>query len=369
MKLREQLLGKARRIVVKLGTGLLTDAQNQLAQAEIERLVGQLAALQRDGREVLVVSSGAIAAGMSALGLATRPKELAQLQACAAVGQCRLMAMYDEAFSKFNIHVAQVLLTHDDLRDRTRHLNARHTLDMLLRRGVVPIINENDTVSADEIKFGDNDRLGALTATLVDADLLVILSHIEGLYARRSDISVATGTDRGKNAAPTVILVVSEITHDIESLAGGTDRGTSVGGMKSKLAAAKIAMRAGIPMVIANGEQLNVLADLLAGKEVGTVFLPGAEKLAGRKRWIAFFQRTAGALQVDNGAREALCASGKSLLAKGVINAEGDFVVGDAVSIQDKNGVEFARGLTKVASNELKTAAGVIVHRDDLVIL
>ncbi|MGD0016735.1 MAG: glutamate 5-kinase [Verrucomicrobiia bacterium] len=353
MKLREQLLGKARRIVVKLGTGLLTNAQNQLARAEIERLVGQLAALQRDGREVLVVSSGAIAAGMSTIGLATRPKDLAQLQACAAVGQCRLMAMYDEAFARFGIHVAQILLTHDDLRDRARHLNARHTLDTLLRRGVVPIINENDTVSVDEIKFGDNDRLGALTATLIDADLLVILSHVEGLL------------DREKR----VVTTVPEVSAAIESLAGGTYRGTSVGGMKSKLAAAKIVMRAGIPMVIANGECDNVLADILAGEEIGTVFLPGAEKLAGRKRWIAFFQRTAGALRVDNGARDALCVSSKSLLAKGVINAEGDFVVGDAVSIQDKNGVEFARGLTKVASSELKTAAGVVVHRDDLVIL
>jgi glutamate 5-kinase len=369
MKLREQLSSKTRRVVVKLGTGLLTDAQNQLARAEIERLIGQLAALQRGGCEVLVVSSGAIAAGMSALGLAARPKELAQLQACAAIGQCRLMAMYDEAFAGFSIHVAQVLLTHDDLRNRTRHLNARHTLDTLLRRGVVPIINENDTVSVDEIKFGDNDRLGALVAALIDADLLIILSHVEGLYACRSDIPVATGADRGKNAAPTVISVVPEITHDIERLAGGTERLTSVGGMVSKLAAAKIVTRAGIPMVIASGEQPNVLADLLAGKEVGTIFLPGAKKLAGRKRWIAFFQRTAGVLRVDNGARDALCASGKSLLAKGVVGAEGEFAVGDAVSIQDKNGVEFARGLTKVASSELKTAVGVIVHRDDLVIL
>ena len=346
MKLREQLSSKARRIVVKLGTGLLTDAHNQLARAEIGRLVGQLAALQRDGREVLVVSSGAIAAGMSALGLAARPKELAQLQACAAIGQCRLMAMYDEAFAGFSIHVAQVLLTHDDLRDRTRHLNARHTLDTLLQRGVVPIINENDTVSVDEIKFGDNDRLGALVAALIDADLLIILSHVEGLL------------DRDKH----VVATVPEVSREIESLAGGTDRLTSVGGMASKLAAAKIVTRAGIPMVIASGEQPNVLADLLAGNEVGTIFLPGAKKLAGRKRWIAFFQRPAGALRVDSGARAALCANGKSLLTKGIVGVEGEFAVGDAVSIQDKNGVEFARGLTKVASSKLKTASGVVVH-------
>jgi len=353
MKLREQLSGKVRRVVVKLGTGLLTDAQNQLARAEVERLVRQLAALKLDGREVLVVSSGAIAAGMSALEMATRPKELAQLQACAAIGQCRLMAMYDEAFAMFDIHVAQVLLTHDDLRNRMRHLNARHTLDTLLRRGVVPIINENDTVSVDEIKFGDNDRLGALVTALIDADLLVILSHVEGLL------------DRDKR----VVSTVPEVSRKIDSLAGGTDRLTSVGGMVSKLAAAKIVTRAGIPMVIASGERPNVLADLLVGREIGTIFLPGTKKLAGRKRWIAFFQRTAGALRVDNGARDALCANGKSLLAKGIDGAEGEFEAGDAVSIQDKNGVEFARGLAKVASSELKTAAGVIVHRDDLVIL
>ena len=361
MKLREQLSSKARRIVVKLGTGLLTNAQNQLARAEIERLVGQLAALQRDGREVLVVSSGAIAAGMSALGLAARPKELAQLQACAAIGQCRLMAMYDEAFARFDIHVAQVLLTHDDLRNRTRHLNAQHTLDTLLRRGVVPIINENDTVSVDEIKFGDNDRLGALVAALIDADLLVILSHVEGLIS----LFGTTKDPRQRQVIPTV----PEITRDIESMAKGTDGITNVGGMRSKIEAAKVVMRAGIPMIIASGEQTDVLADLLAGKEVGTIFLPGAKKLAGRKRWIAFFQRTAGALRVDNGARAALCANGKSLLAKGIVGAEGEFTAGDALSIQDKNGVEFARGLTKVASSEIKTAVGVIVHRDDLVIL
>ncbi len=361
MKLREQLLGKARRIVVKLGTGLLTDAQNQLARSQITQLVGQLSAARHDGREVLVVSSGAIAAGMSALGLATRPKELAQLQACAAVGQCRLMAIYDDAFASSGVHVAQVLLTHDDLRNRARHLNARRTLDTLLRRGVVPIINENDTVSVDEIKFGDNDRLSALTAALVDADLLVVLSHVEGLYKIWGDAK-----DQRKLQ---VIPVVEGITPDIEAMAGGTDRLTSVGGMRSKIEAARIVTRAGIPMVIASGEHLNVLADVLAGKEIGTIFLPGAKKLAGRKRWIAFFQRTAGALRVDGGARDALCTGGKSLLAKGVVGAEGDFSVGDAVSVQDASGVEFARGLTKVASNELKTAAGVVVHRDDLVIL
>jgi glutamate 5-kinase len=251
------------------------------------------------------------------------------------------MAIYDALFAKRGIAVAQVLLTHDDLKQRDRHLNARNTLLELLARRVVPVINENDTVAVDEIKFGDNDRLGALTATLIDADLLVILSHVEGML------------DRSQRLIP----AVPEITRDIEALAGGTDRVTSVGGMKSKIAAARIVTRAGIPMVIANR-----LTGLLDGDEIGTLFLPQGGKLASRKRWIAFFQKPAGIIVVDDGARSALCQSGKSLLAKGVVRTEGKFAVGDIVSIHDIAGNEFARGLVKATS-------GVLVHRDDLVIL
>jgi glutamate 5-kinase len=351
MKLRQEILGNVRRIVIKLGTGLLTDAENQLALPQIERLVEQFATLHRQKRQVIIVSSGAIGAGMAELGLKQRPKRLDELQAAAAIGQSKLMAVYDTIFGKFGIHVAQVLLTHDDLKNRTRHLNARNTLETLLTRGIVPIINENDTVSVDEIKFGDNDRLAALTATLIDADLLVILSHVEGL--------LQDGT---------VVPSVAEINRDIEKLAGGTDRATSVGGMRSKIEAAKIVTRAGIPMIIASGERPNVLPDLLASKEVGTVFLQRSAKLASRKRWIAFFQRPAAVLRVDDGAKRALCADGKSLLAKGIIAIEGKFERGDIVSICDKNDVEFARGLVKVGGSEL-AAAGVVVHRDDLVIL
>ena len=369
MKLRQEILAKANRIVIKLGTGLLTDAQNHLALAQIERLVTQIAALHQQKKQVIIVSSGAIGAGMAELGLQHRPKRLDELQAAAAIGQSKLMAVYDKLFGKFSITVAQVLLTHDDLKNRTRHLNAHNTLATLLAHGTVPIINENDTVSVDEIKFGDNDRLGALTATLIDADLLVILSHVDGLYARRSDLPVATGTDRGREAAPTVIHTVSEITREIESLAGGTDRTTSVGGMKSKIDAAKIVTRAGIPLVIANGDRENVLRDVLAGEEVGTIFLPHPNKLASRKRWIAFFQRPAGTVVVDDGAKQALCANGKSLLAKGIVSVDGKFEQGDVVSICDKNQVEFARGLTKVGGIQIKAASGVVIHRDDMVIL
>jgi glutamate 5-kinase len=334
MKLREQLLSNARRLVVKVGTGLLTDDAHRLAPERIAGLAAQVAALRAEKRQVLLVSSGAIAAGMAELGLRARPKQIHELQAAAAIGQGKLMARYDDAFGRHGISVAQVLLTHDDLKSRERHLNARNTLETLLNRGIVPIINENDTVAVDEIKFGDNDRLGALTATLIDADLLIILSHVEGLL------------DTGKKLIP----VVPEITRDIEALAGGTDRETSVGGMKSKIEAAKIVTRSGIPMIIANE---------LSG-EGGTVFLP-AGKLASRKRWIAFFQKPAGSLVVDDGARTALCEGGKSLLAKGVVRTEGKPVAGDVVSIQDASGVEFARGLVREGN--------VVVHRDDLVIL
>jgi len=338
MKLRQQTFAGVRRLVVKVGTGVLTGTG-------AAPIVAQIAQLHQQGKQVLLVSSGAIAAGMTALGLNARPRKLEQLQACAAIGQGKLMATYDALFAPHNLLIAQVLLTHDDLRSRHRHLCARNTLLQLLSDGVIPIINENDTVAVDEIKFGDNDRLSALVATLVDADLLVILSHIVGLW------------DQQKKRIP----IVPAITRDIESLAGGTDRATSVGGMKSKIEAAKIVTRAGIPLVIADGERAGILASILAGEDVGTLFLPHAARLESRKRWIAFFQKPSGKLIVDDGARCALCEAGRSLLAKGVVRAEGDCAAGQVVSICDTAGIEFARGLTRDGN--------VKVHRDDLVIL
>ena len=353
MKLRQEILAKANRIVIKLGTGLLTDAENHLSLTRIEQVVAQIAALHQQKKRIIVVSSGAIGAGMAELGLKQRPKRLDELQAAAAIGQSKLMAVYDKLFGKHGITVAQVLLTHDDLKDRARHLNAHNTLATLLAHGAVPIINENDTVAVEEIKFGDNDRLGALTATLIDADLLIILSHVEGLL----------------DGDGHVVTAVPQINRAIESLAGGTDRITSVGGMKSKIDAARIVTRAGIPLVIANGDRLNVVRDVLAGEEVGTIFLPHADKLASRKRWIAFFQHTAGTVVVDEGAKQALCANGKSLLAKGIVSSRGEFAEGDVVSICDRNQVEFARGLAKVGGILIKSATGVVIHRDDMVIL
>jgi glutamate 5-kinase len=352
MKLRKDLVGKVSRVVIKLGTGLLADAQNRLSLPQIEAIVAQLAALRKAKKQVIVVSSGAIGAGMAELEIKQRPKRLDELQAAAAIGQSKLMAIYDRLFGNSGITVAQVLLTHDDLQNRARHLNAHNTLATLLAHGVVPIINENDTVAVEEIKFGDTDRLGALTATLIDADLLIILSHVEGLL------------DDQKR----VVTTVTEI-REIESLAHGTDRLTSVGGMKSKIEAAKIATRAGIPLVIANGNRAHVVRDVLAGEEVGTIFVPHKNKLASRKRWIAFFQHPAGKVVVDEGARLALSVNSKSLLAKGVVSTDGKFAAGDVVSICAKNQVEFARGLAKVGGIQIKSATGVVIHRDDMVIL
>jgi len=348
------------RIVVKLGTGVLTDSRKQPDPAQLEQLVAQVAALRKSGKEIVLVTSGAVGAGMGALGYAKRPAELAELQACAAVGQSRLMAMYAELFARHNLHVAQVLLTHDDLEHHERHLNARNTLVTLLGRGVVPIINENDAVSFTEIKFGDNDKLSALVASLLPADLLVILTTVNGVIENFS------------KANPKTISVIEKIDSTIEKLAGGTDSDTAVGGMASKVQAAKIVVRSGIPLVIASGKKKNVLMRVLAGDDEGTLFVASPTKLQGRKRWIAFFHHPQGALFVDDGAKLALREKGKSLLPPGVARCEGEFAAGDVVRICDLNGTEFARGIAKFSAAEVrgrKLARVEVVHRDDLVIL
>lgn len=344
-----------------MGTGVLTDSRKQPDLAQMERLVAQFAAQRKAGREIVLVSSGAVGAGMGVLGHEKRPSELAELQACAAVGQPRLMANYEKLFAQFGIGVAQVLLTHDDLEHHERHLNARNTLVTLLRHGVVPVINENDAVSFTEIKFGDNDTLSALVATLLPADLLVILTTVDGVIE-----------NFGK-ANPKTISLVERLDRDIEKLAGGTDSATAVGGMASKIQAAKIAMRSGIPLVIASGRKKDGLARILAGDEEGTLFAPQQNaKLRGRKRWIAFFHHPKGALFVDDGARKALRDRGKSLLPPGVARCEGDFAAGDVVRICDLNGTEFARGLAGFGAGEIRgrqLERVEVVHRDDLVIL
>jgi glutamate 5-kinase len=350
----------AARLVVKLGTGVLTDSRKQPDPAQLEQLVAQVAGLQKAGKEIVIVTSGAVGAGMGALGYQKRPGELAELQACAAVGQSRLMAMYADLFARHGLHVAQVLLTHDDLEHHERHLNARNTLVTLLGRGVVPIINENDAISFTEIKFGDNDKLSALVASLLPADLLVILTTVDGVIE-----------NFGK-ADPKTISVIEHIDQTIEKLAGGTTSETAVGGMASKVQAAKIAVRSGIPLVIASGKKKQVLAKILAGEDEGTLFVPQPTRLQGRKRWIAFFHHPQGALFVDDGARLAVREKGKSLLPPGVARCEGEFAAGDVVRICDLNGTEFARGIARFDSAAVrarKLPKEELVHRDDLVIL
>ncbi|HXT12242.1 MAG TPA: glutamate 5-kinase [Candidatus Angelobacter sp.] len=358
--MRRELLKDVSRIVVKLGTGVLTDSRKQPDSAQLEQLVAQLAAQRKASKEIVLVTSGAVGAGMGVLGYEKRPADLAEMQACAAVGQSRLMAIYEKLFAQHGLHVAQVLLTHDDLEHHERHLNARNTLVTLLSRGVIPIINENDAISFTELKFGDNDKLSALVASLLPADLLLILTTVDGVIE-----------NFGKSN-PRTVPVIEHIDDAIEKMAGGTNSATAVGGMRSKIEAAKIVVRSGIPLVIASGKKKNLLANIIAGEDEGTLFVPQPTKLQGRKRWIAFFHYPKGALFVDEGAKQALREKGKSLLPPGIARCEGTFAAEDVVRICDLDGTEFARGITAFGSDEIKTRQlqrVEVVHRDNLVIL
>ena len=357
---RSDVLSKTQRLVVKLGTGVLTDSRKRPDPLQFTQLVAQIAALRAAGKEVVIVTSGAVGAGMGALGFDRRPSSLAELQACAAIGQSKLMAMYESLFRHYEVGIAQVLLTHDDLADHTRHLNARNTLITLLKGGLVPIINENDAVSVTELKFGDNDRLSALVASLLPADLLVILTTADGLIQ-----------NFGKSDAK-LLDVVEKIDGLVESMAGGTSSATAVGGMATKIQAAKIVVRSGIPLVIASGKKFDALTRILSGQSEGTLFLPKSGKLSSRKRWIAFFDVPGGKITVDEGAERALKEQGRSLLSPGIKKVEGIFAPEDVVSILDSRGQEFARGLTRLGSESLRTKLECkteVVHRDDLVIL
>jgi glutamate 5-kinase len=297
---------------------------------------------------------------LRALGLSERPRSLGLRQACAAVGQSRLMATYDQLFGAHGLSVAQILLTHDDLEHHERHLNARNTLVTLLNRGVVPIINENDVISFTELKFGDNDKLSALVASLLPADLLVILTTVDGVI------------ENFGRANPKTLPLIERVDETIERMADGTKSVTAVGGMTSKIHAAKIVTRSGIPLVIASGRKKNVLSDILQGEPEGTLFLPQPNKLRGRKRWIAFFHHPCGSLFVDEGAKTALREKGRSLLPPGVARAEGSFTAGDIVRICDLDGTEFARGISEFSSDAIQArqlTRTEVVHRDNLVIL
>jgi len=354
---------KIGRVVVKIGTGVLTSGVGVLDPASLAGVCAQLATLRAQGAEVIVVSSGAIGLGMGRLGLKKRPVETAKKQACAAVGQSLLMQNWQAGFAPHGVTVAQVLLTHDDLRVRSRYLGVQETLRQLMAYGTIPVINENDTVNAAEIhamlKFGDNDTLSAMVASAVEANYLVILSTAPGLIDYQ-------GTGR-------IIPVVEKITAEIEAMAGGTTSETAVGGMVSKITAAKLATRAGCGVFIASGTEPDIVPRLLSGTGPGTFFVPSGLPLEAKKRWLAFFQRPTGTLHLDARAVPAIRDQGHSLLAVGVTGVTGTFAAGEVVNIAAPDGTIIARGTSSVASSEIVNLAGhkghELVHRDELALL
>lgn len=373
--MRDQLLSRAKRLVVKIGSSLVASRETGLRLDRIRSLSKDLAAIQSENRQVVIVSSGAIVAGIGQLEMKSYPHALPMKQAAAAVGQSRLMRAYEKSFEEIGYQVAQILLTHQDLANRKRFLNARHTLTSLLSFDVIPVINENDTVSVDEIQFGDNDTLAGQVAHLVDADLLVILSDVNGLYT----------ADPRQDPSATLIPEVSEITKDIEQRAGVSRSEESTGGMVSKVQAAKHAAQFGMSTIILNGETSGLLPKVFQGETAGTFFFPNHRRLRSRKHWIASTLRPKGQILLDDGAVHALQHRGKSLLPSGILEVIGHFQPGDPVTCTDPNGKEFAKGLVNYSSQALQQMKGrktseiqkltgrqeyeEVIHRDNLVIL
>ncbi len=334
----KQPAGNYKRIVIKIGSSLLSSQQGHLDYFvyPMDEIAAQISALVENGKEVIIVSSGAIASGMAILKMKSRPKELSSLQATAAVGQHLLMSQYRHFFERKGLSCAQVLLTWEDFDDRKRYLNAKNTLLALLKFKSIPVINENDTISTDEIKFGDNDRLSALVAKLISADILIILSDVDGLL----------------NAEKKVVSVVPEINAQIKALASPTNKNTCVGGMITKIDAAGIAVASGVPCVIANGKKKNIILSVIKEpEENGTLFL-SQKNLTARKHWIAYGTKPKGKIVVDDGAKRALINK-KSLLSVGVVGLEGNFECSDIVSVMDKQNCEFAKGKVGVSSKQL----------------
>jgi glutamate 5-kinase len=334
----------ARRLVVKVGSSLVTGNGRGIDHAAVARWAEEIAALRLAGKEIVLVSSGAIAEGMQRLGWTARPAAMHELQAAAAVGQMGLVQAYESAFSRFNLHTAQILLTHDDLADRRRYLNARSTLLTLLGLGVIPIINENDTVTTDEIRLGDNDTLGALVTNLIEADVLVLLTDQQGMYSG----------DPRKDATATLLRNALAGDPALESMAGGAGSRLARGGMLTKVLAAKRAARSGASTVIADGREERILTRLAAGEMLGTHLLAETMTLAARKQWLADHVRTAGRLLLDAGAARALLREGKSLLPIGVLDCDGTFERGEVVGCFDPAGCEIARGLVNYSVSETK---------------
>lgn len=373
--IRISALKGVKRIVIKIGSRVLASTGSGLNSRRIKRIAREIGELHQRGFEIVIVSSGAVVAGMNELGLTKRPREIPLKQAAAAIGQSKLIQMYERMFRECDIKVAQILLTRDDIADRRRFLNSRNTLLTLLSYKVLPVINENDTVAVDEIKFGDNDLLSGLVTNVVDADLLIIMSDIDGLFTANPSLH--------KDAV--LIPVVKEIDRNIEEIAGGSTTIEGTGGMTSKVETAKRVSEYGIPTVIMNGNVSGLLNRLFTGFEVGTLFLPKESRLTSRKHWIAHALPSSGRLVLDNGARDALLKRGKSLLPSGITGVAGEFEAGDAVSCEDEGGKVFAKGLSNYNSRELVRIKGKktseilailgykdydeVIHRDNLVIV
>ena len=373
MLMREDLK-KAKRIVVKIGTTTLTDETGKLNNERIDEIAKDLTQLRKEGREVVFVTSAAISAGVERMGLSGRPATIPEKQAVAAVGQGILMQVYEKAFANYDQMVGQILLTREDTVKRDRYTNIRNIFNALFAHKIIPIINENDAVSVDEIKIGDNDTLSAQVASIIDADLLIILSDIDGLYT--------SNPSKDKNAK--LLYEVPHITDNVENAAGGAGSKHGTGGMLTKIQAAKIVVSSGIAMVIASGKEKNVFSRILNGESIGTLFLSRRDRLQFRKRWLAFGARVKGNLHVDAGCVSAL-QKGSSLLPAGITAIEGDFRSGATLSVFNPEGKEIARGLSNYSSNEMNKIKGVkttlieqilgyknfdeVIHRDNLVLM
>ncbi len=384
MTVRKDILKNIKRVVIKIGSSVISNRDKGCSPLEcglsrewVRHYARKIKAIRDKGFDVVLVSSGAIMAGRERLKLGRADLTVPEKQACAAIGQSFLMHTYEKAFEKKGLMVAQILLSHDDLGNRKRYLNAKHTIEALLEKGVTPIINENDSVTVEEIKIGDNDSLSATVACLVDAQLLIILSDVDGLYDRDPSLKNQTKTAQ-------LISHIPKVNEDIEKIAGKSKNRLTVGGMITKVQAAKKTMSFGIPTLVVNGLDEKILENIFAGKEVGTLFWSGTGKIRDRKHWIAHTLKSAGTLTIDEGARKALMERGKSLLPAGLIKVAGNFEFGNALTLLDEAGKEIGRGLVNYNSRDLERIKGMktsavrslmeesfyaeVIHRDDLVI-
>ncbi len=372
---RQEIIGRAHTVVVKVGTNVLTRADGALEPSRLQALADQLQRLRAGGRKVALVSSGAIGAGVGRLGLGKRPTELPHLQACAAVGQALLMRSYEDCLARHGIPTAQVLLTAGDFDNRARYLNARNTILTLIEWGCLPIINENDTVSVAEIRFGDNDSLAAMVTNLLQAPLLILLSVVDGLYS----------SDPNSDPSAELVRTVPVIDGSVMERAGSSKSALGSGGMRSKLRAARLATVAGESVIMANGGRDNVLDEIFSCEPIGTLFLPHENTMPAWKRWLGYTAQPRGRIVVDAGARRAVRDQGRSLLPIGIVQASGGFHKGDVVALCDADGTEFARGLTNYPAAAVDRIRGLrtdqlsevlgqapyeeVVHRDNLVVI